>query len=133
MTLQINIPDDQLEYLSEHAKDELNISVRAYASDLIEEASRLETASRVDNGKPEITRSMIKDAVLYLKKYTLNRKITWGYSLIQILAVISILFTGGLFNIDKFQQDTTRLIIFLIVLTIAIVSNTAVIIIGRNQ
>jgi len=132
--MEINIPEDKESYLSEQAKEEFSGSLQSYATDLFDEASRLETASRVSEGEPEITRTMIKDAALYLKKYTHNSKPkSWWFTLLQLVSTLSTLFTGGLFNIDKFKNDSTYLIIFLLVLTVTIVSNTAVIILGRSK
>ena len=127
--MEINIPEDKVSYLSKQAQVEFSDSLKSYASDLIDEASRLETASRVSGGDPEITRTMIKDATLYLKKYTHNNKSqSWWFTFLQVVSAISTLFTGGLFNIDKFKSDSINLLIFLSVLAITIVSNTAVII-----
>lgn len=133
MSIDIKIPDNHLTYLSNHAKDELVTTVTAYTEDLISEASRLEAASRNDSGKPEITRTMIADASLILKKYPAQKKKTWGNWVNQIISIFSTLFAGALFNIDKFQLDSTRLVAFLIVLAIAIFTNTANIFIGREK
>lgn len=132
--MEIRISEDKVGYLSPQAKDEFIDSLKAYASDLIDEANRLEAATSTSKDQPEITRTIIKDATLYLKKYTpKNKPQSWGFTILQILSALFTLFTGGLFEVEKFKTDTTHLTFFLIVLTITIVSNTAVIILGRNK
>jgi len=130
--MEIIVSEDKVSHLSKQAKDEFSDSIQTYAEELIEEANRLEASTRVNGGKPEITRAIIKDAELYLKKYSLHSKPkSWGYTLLQIFSVLSILFTGGLFNIEKFKTDTVYLVIFLVILTVAIGTNVATIIFGR--
>ena len=124
MPLQIDIPDEQLEYLSEHARNEFIDSTKKYVEELIDESSRLESAGRSDNDAPEITATMVKDAALHLKRYPHPQKKKRGQTAVQVISYISTLFTGILFNIKEFQSDAVSLIIFLIVLAIAITTTT---------
>ena len=56
MSLQINIPDDDIKHLTEPAKEELVISVNEYVNELINEASRLEA---IENIPPEENQKLL--------------------------------------------------------------------------
>jgi len=76
---------------------------------------------------------MLKDAALLLKRYPPKSKRSWGFAVIQILSSVAILIAGGLFDLDKLQQDTNWLFIFLVVLSTAITLTVVEIVLGRTQ
>jgi len=133
MPLQIEIPDEDARYLSQQAQEELVASTKKYSQELLNEANRLEAANRENGGDPEITRVMIRDAALHVQRYPPRSKRSWGFTVIQIASAITALLTGGLFDVDKMQQDIGRLIIFLILLSLTIIFATTEIILGRTQ
>ncbi len=133
MPITVNVAEGKLADLSSQAKDELVSATIQYVEDVINEANRFEAADSDPQNRPEITRSTIKDAVLYLKKYPKKKRASSGYVLLQIVSAISMLLTGCLFNIDKFKTDTTWLIWFLIIAAIAFASTTSVFLLGRSE
>lgn len=132
MSLQIEIPDDKINNLSDPAKSKLSELTEKYTIDVINEANRIEAELRSDNNDPEITGTIIQDAVLHLKRHS-PRNRRFGFVINQIFMSLSTLFTGILFNIKEFQQDATCLVIFLVVLAIAIVTTTIHFIYGRTK
>lgn len=133
MSITINVSDSKLADLSNPAKEELVSATTRYAEDIIDEANRLEAADRDAYNRPEITRSTIKDAVLYLRKYPKRPRRGPSYIILQIVSAISMLLTGCLFNVDKFKTDTNWLIWFLVILAVALTSTTSVFIMGRTE
>jgi hypothetical protein len=121
MEIKIEIQDEKLGNLSHSAKGELQKISQKYLDEILDEASRLE-ASRNTTSTPEITASIINDAVVFAKKYrTFNRNVgkrIFGQSLAFILTIL----TGGLFKTEEF--DTTwYVIVFLVVFLLAIIAN----------
>lgn len=133
MPITVNVSESKLTDLSIQAKEELVSATTRYVEDIIDEANRLEAADSGEQNRPEITRSTIKDAVLYLKKYPKKKRTSSTYVLLQIVSAISMLLTGCLFNVDKFRTDNSWLIWFLIMAAIAFTSTTSVFLLGRSE
>ncbi len=132
--MDIDIPQENIKYLSQQAKVELTTTAKEYVSNLLAEASRLEAANREHNGQPEITRVNIKDADLLLRKYPHKSNKSWGFTIIQVIASITTLLTGVLVpDTPEKLQNYAGLTFFVIVLSCALIFATIQIILGRTQ
>lgn len=133
MPLIVEIPDESLEYLSDEAKDELKNTLFNYSSEIVKEAGRLEASTRNDNERPEITRQIIKSAVTFQKDPFRRKGKSTKFIICQIISSIFILLTGIIYDFESFSTNSVHLIIFLIVITIAIISTTSFYFIGRDE
>lgn len=133
MPLNIDVIDDKLKYLSQQAQDELGRVTNLYIDDIIKEAGRLENARNSTLGDPEITAAMIKDAVISHRVLPARRRKGWGYTILQIVSVVSSLWAGSLFSIDSFKSSTAALWSFIIVFTIAAITSILHIVLGRTE
>jgi hypothetical protein len=125
MPLQITIPDDEIKYLNPPAITELEVSVRKFSDELLQESSRLEAASKTTNGNPEITSSMVKDATLLLRRGYRKPKKSWWLVVVQIVAVATTFVTGILADFDKLKEPNS-MIAFIVFLSIAITTTVLV-------
>lgn len=114
MPIKIEIPDNDVTYLNQPAKDELKTSVREYIDELLDEATRLEAANNTSGGNPQITSSMISDAELLLRRgYKKPKKSTW-IKIIQILSSVSAAIFGVMFDYEKVQEPTFIVLLLLV-------------------
>jgi len=114
MKIEINISDEKIRHLNENGKSELIKKCKKYGDEIMDEASRLE-ASRNDTENHEITSALINDAVIHIKRFPTDNKINWWIKIIQIIAFLSSLIAGSLFDSDKLK-DTNQLIWFAVTL-----------------
>ena len=121
MKLEIDIADEKTENLSLTAETKLKIVVEDYTSNVLDEASRIES-TRNSGNDPEITASIIDDAVEYSKRFPVRRKKSNKKIWAMIIAFISTVFTGGLFKTEKFNEPE-YLFPFLGVFLISVISN----------
>ena len=121
MKIEIEISDDKLQNLSPTAKTEISKVSKSYIEDVLDEASRIEESRRTTNGNPEVTASIINDAVVFAKNYGIRKKKPKKKIFMQILAFVASTLTGGLFDTDKFK-DTAYVIIFLLIFLVAVVA-----------
>lgn len=112
MRITIEISDDKIINFSSSAKSELKTHIHRLAEEIVDEASRIEASRRISDTSSEVTQSNVKEAATQ-PRMTFTKKKGWKFKVIQGVASISTLITGGLFDIDKFQ-DTTRIVWFLI-------------------
>lgn len=132
--MDIAIADKDLKYLSGPARVALEKAARAYMKDLISEAGRLESNERDHLGPPEITQTNIQDAVLLFRKYPSRRKPSWGFTSLQIVAVVTALLTGAIApDSPTKMQDFGAVVLFIIILAVALVTSTIQIIVGRTR
>ncbi len=121
MKIEVHISDNKLQDLSQSANEEMKKIAKAYIEEVLDEASRIEESHRTSNTTPEITATIIQDAVDYARKYGIRKKKPRKHVFVQIVAFLSTVFTGGLFTIEGFT-NTWHLVTFLLVLLIATVS-----------
>lgn len=121
MKIEVDIPDDKLQNLSPTAKDEVGKVSKAYIEEVLDEASRIEESRRTTNSNPEVTAAIISDAVYFAKNFGIRKKKPKKQIFIQIVAFVSSTVTGGLFDVDKFN-DKAYVVLFLFVFLVAIVS-----------
>lgn len=121
MKLEINIPDEKTENLSPTAETRLKRVIEDYSSNVLDEASRIES-TRNSGNQPEITATIIDDAVEYSKRFPTRKKKSSKKIWAMIIAFISTVFTGGLFKTEKFDEPK-YLFPFLVVFLVSVISN----------
>lgn len=122
MRIDVDIEDGKLQNLSANATVEISIVAKSYIEEVLDEASRIEESRRSSTGNPEITSSIITDAVIFSKRFGIKKRKPKKQIAIQIVASFSSLVTGGLFQIDKFTNGLF-LFAFLVCFLIAIASS----------
>ena len=126
MTINFNIPDNKIINFSKEAKKELSKQSCRITKEIIDEACRIEASRRISDTGSEVTQSNVREAASH-PRLSFSRKKIWPNKIIQGLAFISSLITGGLFDTDKFN-NTATVILFISVLFIAITLNMYLII-----
>jgi hypothetical protein len=124
MPIEIKIPEADLKGLSKPARGSLKKAVSTYASDVIEEANRIEAGRGSLGAAPEVTRGMIDDAVLVYRRGLGAPRRSKAWKAFRVAAAILSLLVGVLWNTAKLQSDGIYLIIFVIVLAGAILAVT---------
>lgn len=121
MVLRVEITDEQLENMSEKAKEELVSQLSTYAENIIKEANLIEEGNREDGANREITSSIVMQAV---RKYKSNapQKKGNGLVVLKVVSAFSLLITGFLFDANGYQDNIVKLILFIITLIIACVA-----------
>ncbi|MCK4411174.1 hypothetical protein KAV67_02715 [Candidatus Bipolaricaulota bacterium] len=120
MSFEVDIPDDQLEYLGEAATEELRGVVKRFTVDVLDEAARLEANARTADRDPEVTSSNVHDASLILRKGLLARKQGRHIRIASGVGVVSGFLVGLLAEYDKLSADVGWLVGFLVLVTTAI-------------
>lgn len=121
VAIQVNISDDKIDNLSTSAQKTLKKQVEKYADDIIKEANLIEEAIREDGANTEITSNIILQAVRK-NKTNHRKKSNKGLFLAKCISTFTLLFTGYLFDLDRFKSNAELLIVFLIVFVIASIS-----------
>lgn len=121
VAIQINIDDDQIDNLSESAKNELKKQAEKHVKDIIKEANLIEDVIREDGACQEITSNIIIQAVRKNKNST-NKKTSKWLLLFKILSAFSLLLTGFLFDSDGYQKNSLGFIFFVVFLIVATIS-----------
>jgi hypothetical protein len=131
MKLQIEIPDEKTENLSNKAEARLKKVVEDYSGNILDEASRIES-TRNNGNKPEITAIIIDDAVEFTKKFSYRKKNSNKKIWAMIIAFISTVFTGGLFKTEKFNEPE-YLFAFLGAFLFSVISNLYIFLNDNNN
>ena len=118
MKIEFDIADEKVQHINPKGRSELTRHCKVRIEDILDEATRIE-ASRNDGASPEITAAIIIEAANYSKRFPIRKKKKWYVQVIQIVAFIASVVTGGLFDIDKFNE-TSRVIWLLVIFCIAI-------------
>ena len=125
MKIEIEIADSKLENLSDSANDQLKAISKKHIEDILDEAGRLEASRNSSGNNPEITAAIINDAVEFTRKFRFSKRSTSKKIILQIIAFIATVLTGGLFQPKEFT-DKWSLISFLVVFLLAIIFNLIV-------
>lgn len=125
MKLEIDIDDAKLLNLSTNANDQLVSISKKYVEDILDEASRIEATRNSTGSNPEITATIIKDAVDFSNKFKKGKKKKFIHGLLQLVSFILSTFTGALFQVDKFNIPS-NFYWFMIVFLGAVLLNVAV-------
>ena len=119
--LQVQITDEQMENMSEKAKEELVSQLSTYAESIIKEANLIEEGNREDGANREITSSIVKQAVRKYKSNVPTKKEN-GLVVLKVFSAFSLLITGFLFDANGYQDNIIKHILFMIALIVASVS-----------
>lgn len=123
MPINISIPDNDLVGFSDQAQDSLKEAIEEYSSDLIEETNRLEAGRNPTKGVPEVTRGMVTDARIFLKRGLGSPKKGWGVKILRVASAVLSLVVGIMYNETKLQ-DSAYLLIFILIVAATILSVT---------
>lgn len=108
---------------SPHAIELLRESVKNYAIEVITEANRIEAGRNPTDGAPEITKSMVNDAVLLIRRGLAAPKKRFGSKFLRVFSAVLSMVVGILYDPQRLV-DSSYMIIFIIVLAAAILSVT---------
>jgi hypothetical protein len=122
MKIEIDIQDSKLQNLSSTAHSEIIKVSQTYLEDVLDEASRIEESRRTSVRAPEITASLINDAAHYARTFGIRKRKPKRLIFLQIVAFIGSIFTGGLFDVEKFKS-LSYVLLFLLFFVIAVVSS----------
>lgn len=123
MPLDIQIPDDDLKGFTHEAQDHLKRATGEYATDLIEEANRIEAGRNSTGGPPEVTRGMVNDAKVLLRRGLGAPKKSWGLRMSRVVAAVLSLCAGIMYDVTKLQNGW-YMTFFILVVTGAILMVT---------
>lgn len=123
MPVDIQIPDDDLKGFSAEAQEYLKGATAEYATDLIEEANRIEIGRNSAGGTPEVTRGMVHDAKVLLRRGLGVPKKSMGVKIIRVIAAVLSLAVGILYDETNLQSGG-YMALFVIVVAAAILTVT---------
>jgi hypothetical protein len=131
MIYEVTIADEKVKNFTASAHDVEIEAIKTYATQVADEANRIEESRRNSTSSPEITGAMVRDSVFMLQNIGPRRKTTVGKTSLRVISYFTTLLTGGLFNIDKFSS-TKYMLIFLSVFTACIFTTICVFIKDSN-
>lgn len=120
MEVLIAIDDVRLEHYSPGAKHELKKQLTDIASNLAEEANRIEMGRRLPTSNAEVTLSDVVSASVLSRIHHRNKKNKWQI-LCQLIASLSGVIVGWIFDEDKFKTESWRLYVFMFFLIVLVV------------
>lgn len=120
MEVLIAIDDVRLEHYSPGAKHELKKQLTEIASNLAEEANRIEMGRRLPTSNAEVTQSDVVSASVLSRIHHCNKKNKWQI-LCQLIASLSGVIVGWIFDEDKFKTESWRLYVFMFFLIVLVV------------
>lgn len=123
MSLDIRIPESDLAGFSEQAQGRLKEATTKYATDLIEEANRIETGRNSTSGPPEVTRGMVDDAEVLLRRGLNAPKKSWFSRILRVIAAVLSLGVGVMYD-GTALQDSGYLLLFILLVAAAIFAVT---------
>lgn len=115
MPLEIQIPDDDLKGFSDEARDHVKAATVEYVTDLIEEANRIEAGRNSTGGPPEVTRGMVHDAGVLLRRGLGTPRKSWGLRILRVISAVLSLFVGIMYDAEKLQSGGYMLMFILAV------------------
>ena len=114
MIIKLEIAEEKAETLSKGGKEELKKRGVAYLERTLDEANRREASANVSNGKLEVTGTMINEAADFVEKfrprYKKKNKFAW-----KMIALITTLVSGNMFDLEDLKKGSGYLMVFLIV------------------
>jgi len=121
--MEIIVPDDDLKGFNEKAKSKLEEASKEFVNDLIEESNRLESSRNTSGDDPEITSSMVNDAIILIRRGLAQPKKNLLIKGLRVLAAVLSLLVGVLYDKTKLQ-DSGYMFLFIAVITAAILTVT---------
>ena len=119
MEFKYTIDDSKIANMTSDAKERLIKQAEKHTLEIINEAERIEEASRENGAKIEITENTIFQAVRRSKTSSLKKN--WMKIVLKILSEVLLFIAGLLFNQDKFATDTIYFLVFTLVFMIALI------------
>ena len=123
MSLEIQIPENDLTGFREQAHARLKEATTKFATDLIEEANRIETGRNSTSGPPEVTRGMVNDAEVLLRRGLSAPKKSWISKIFRVIAAVLSLGVGIMYD-GTALQDSGYLLLFILLVAAAIFAVT---------
>jgi hypothetical protein len=127
MTFDLNVSEHLLKHLNAQARAEAKTKIETYASDLLEEASRLETASSANNAEPQITSSMVADADLLLRRGYRRARQTKLVLAGKIGAPTGALLAGFFTDAEKLK-DPLMLFLFVVLIIFTVTATVLIVV-----
>lgn len=124
MPLDIQIADDDLKGFSAQARDRLKGAMTEFATDLIEEANRIEAGRNATSGTPEVTRGMVNDAKVSLRRGLGTPRKNWGLRILRVVAAVLSLCVGFMYDQTNLQQSGGYMLLFILAVSAAILTVT---------
>lgn len=119
MPLRVEIPDGDLKGFSHPAQERLTREIDLFASDIIQEANRIEAAHHMVDGDPEITANTVQDAVSFVRRGLAAKKKKAGTIVLRISAAVLPLIVGIMYDETKLQ-NSLYLVFFIVLVAAAI-------------
>ena len=121
MAINIQIPKDRLTGFSGHARKHLEAAVNRYATDLIDEANRIEAGRNLTSSPPEVVRRMVEDAEELLRRGLGTPKSNWKSKVLRIVASALLLLVGIMYDADTLQDEgDLQVFVFVVAFTIIV-------------
>lgn len=126
LEIKVKIPDDKLNNFSANAILRIQSEAEQHTIDVIEEAENVEDIIREDGATKEITESIVYQAIRRTKTERIPKNRNW---VLDAISEISILFVGIMFKTESFltqegKLDVYYLLLFLFILTVALLSTS---------
>ena len=123
MQIHFDIPDNNLTFFSQGAKNRLIEQARLHTLDIISEANKVEDMIHENGASQEITENIVVQAI---RRNKTIRKKRMGTVILKIFSELLLFFSGLLFIPDLFVKSDGSLnliyfIFFLIVLTTSLI------------
>ena len=123
MSVEIDISEDSLDGFSAQARMRLKEVTVEYANELIEEANRIEAGRNSTSGPPEVTRGMVDDAKILLRRALGAPRRRWGFKTLRIAAAVLSLCVGVFYDKESLQSGS-YLLFFVFLVAVAILAVT---------
>ena len=107
MEIKYDIDDAKLSCFTIDAKEKLKEHSCEPTIAIINEAEKIEESLREHGASPEITGSIVFQAIRAIKNRPI-KKYKWVVVLLRILSELLLFIAGCLFNQDNFAKDTTQ-------------------------
>lgn len=123
MKIYLHLSNEKTKNLTDGAEQQLELLLKKYANDLLDEATRIEIANRTKGVKPEITGTFISEANNFQRYYKYTKSKSKSLKILDITRMVFTLLTGWFFDFDNFSNY--RYTIFMVILiTVTVVLNT---------
>ena len=123
MPVDIQISDDDLKGFSADARDHLKKATTDYATDLIEEANRIEAGRNSTGGRPEVTRGMVNDAKILQRRGLGAPRKSRGLRILRVVAAVLSLSVGIMYDETRLLNGGYMLL-FILAVSAAILTVT---------
>lgn len=121
--MKIDVLEKQLKGFNRGARKKLESEFLSYATDLIEEANRIESARNTAGGEPEVTSSMVNDASNIVRMGLSQSRRSIPKIIIRVLAPVLSLVVAAMYDSSKLQS-ADYMLLFVLVITAAIFALT---------